>query len=82
MCPKDITDNLMPRRNDDPQRTPNNWAGVWEKYPWPTYNIGGEKMKNKTPTLCKRCLQFEHPKSTAEVAGNSAETAQNICRRE
>ena len=39
-------------------------------------------MKKGKSTLCEKCLQFGHPKSTAEATGNSAQTAQNTCRRE
>ena len=88
MCPKKVTDICMPRIDDD-----NRLMGspiielVFEKDILdPHIIIGGEniqlKMKKERPTLCERYLELRHPKSTAEVTGNFAQTVQNICRSE
>ena len=39
-------------------------------------------MEKDRPTLCERCLQFGHPKSTAEFTRNYAKSVQSICRKE
>ena len=39
------------------------------------------RIKKEKPTLCEKCLQFGHPKRYCRSDRNSAQTAENICRR-
>ena len=68
MCPKDVMDIRMPRRNDK-----NRHMGLpiieleFEKDILGRHIIiGGEniqlRMKKERPTLCEQFLQFRHPK--------------------
>ena len=68
MCPRDVVDIHIPRRDDD-----NRLMGPpiielkFEKDILELQIIIGEesiqlRMEKEKPTLCERCLQFRHPK--------------------
>ena len=76
MCPKDVTNIRMTRRDNKNRLTgPQIIELEFEKYILdPHIIMEGEniqlQMKKERPILCERCLQFKTQKSTAEVTEN------------
>ena len=81
MCPKNIVDIRVPRRDHDSRLIgPPIIELEFEKDTlYPSIIIGGEnnqlQIKKEKPT-CEKCLQYRHPKSSAEATGNFAEPLQ------
>ena len=72
MCPKDVTDICMPRRDNENRlmRSPIIELELEKYILVPHIIIGDEniqlQMKKDRPTLCERCLQFGHLKKVLQ----------------
>ena len=78
MFPKNVVDIRMLSKDDDKLMGLPIMALEFEKDILKSHIIiRGEsiqlRMKKQKPSLCERCLQFRHPKSSAEATGNCAE---------
>ena len=86
MCPKDVVDILVTRRDDGNRlRGPPIIELEFKKNTQDPHNYRRRKhstrLKRDRPTLCEKCLQFGHSQKILEATKNSARTTQSICRK-